>query len=210
MSDDDEEKRSPQLEVRDGGMPSRTEIQKLLKGTFLDAYGTNFMGSGLDFGDWMRTLDILRYERWYGNQARDEKKRRMKYLIALCAEQERLVESDISATGLSQSLIEDLIQGDWNSVKSWTTALKFEEENQSWREEMQKRFAKFVEIAQEAYDTRPKVFCPVCRRPTPKQNIGSFKDGRHECPWCTLVHDDDGKFIEKSKAHLSPVEDTDG
>jgi len=206
---DDEEKRSPQLEVRDGGMPPRAEIQKLLKGTFLDVYGENFMGSGLGFSDWMRTMDILRYERWHGNQARDEKKRRMKYLIALCAEQERLVESDISATGLSEALIEALVQGDWNEVKSWASALTFEEENQSWREEMQKRFAKFVEIAQEAYETRPKVFCPVCRRPTPKQNIGSFKDGRHECPWCAIIHDDTGKFVEKDKAHLSPVEDTD-
>lgn len=211
MSDENkEEKRSPQLEVRDGGMPERFEFQNLLKNTFLDVHGENYMGSGLGFSDWMRTLDILRYERWYGNQVRDEKKRRMGYLIALCAEQERLVATDISATGLSASLIECLIEGDWNGVKSWMASLTFKEDKNAWSGEMRERFAKFVAFAQEAYDTRPKVFCPLCRKPTPKQNIGSFKDGRHECPWCHIIHDDKGNAVEKDKAHLSPVEDVDG
>jgi len=207
MSDD--EKRSPELEIKDGGMPDRAKIRELFKGTLLDAHGDNFMGSGLGFADWARTMDILRYERWYGNQMREERRRRMKYLIALCAEQERLVAEDISATGLSEALIEHLIEGSWIEVKAYISMLKFEEERHEWRKHMAKRFEKFVAIAQDAYDTRPKVFCPECRKPTPKDSIGAFKDGRHLCPWCDIVHDDAGNWIEKSKAHLAPVEDED-
>jgi len=205
MSDD--EKRSPELEVRDGGMPERNKMRNLLQGTFLDVHGHNFMGSGLGFGDWSTTMEILRYERWYGSQAREERRRRMKYLIRLCAEQERLVEEDISATGLSEALIEHLIEGDWNEVRAYISILKFEEERHEWRKEIAPRFAKFVAIAQEAYDTRPRVFCPVCRRPAPKEHIGAFQDGRHVCPWCEIVHDDEGEWVEKSKAHLTPVEE---
>lgn len=207
MSDDTEEKRSPQLQIHDGGLPDREEMSKL-KGTFLDVYGENFMGSGLGFSDYLRMGEFLRYERWLGNQARDEKRRRMGYLIKLCAEQERIVEEDISATGISQGLIESLIEGDWNGVKCDIGTLKFEEERKEWRDPLVQRFAKFVEIAQEAYDTRPKLFCPVCRKPTPKQNVGSWKDGRHECPWCNVIHNEEGDWVEKSKAHLSPVEET--
>ncbi len=204
---DDEEKRSPELEVKDGGVPSRKELRNLLHGTFLDVHGDNFMGSGLGFSEWAKTMDILKYERWYGNQAREEKKRRMQFLLQLCAEQERLVSTDISATGLSENLIENRIEGDWNGVKCWIDGLKFDEERGEYRSLMAKRFEKFVAIAQEAYDSRPKVFCPGCRKPAPKQNIGSWPDGRHECPWCEIVHDNEGNWAQKDKANIRAVKD---
>lgn len=204
---DEEEKKSPELEIHDGGMPDRKKLRELLQGTFLDVHGDNFMGSGLGFGEWLRAMDFLKYERWFGTQSREERRRRMKYLIQLCAEQERLVSVDISATGLSEALIENVIEGDWISVKSWIERLKFEEERKEYRSLMAKRFEKFVAIAQEAYDTRPKVFCPVCRKPAPEKSIGSWHDGRHVCPWCDVVHDEEGNFVEKDKANLSPVED---
>jgi hypothetical protein len=81
--------------------------------------------------------------------------------------------------------------------------LKFEEERREYRQEIAKRFARFVSIAQEAYDTRPKVFCPVCMRPAPAESIGAFHDGRHVCPWCEIVHDDEGQWLERDKANLS-------
>lgn len=207
MSDD--EKKSPELEVRDGGMPDRKKLRELLHGTFLDVHGDNFMGSGMGFMEWVRTMDLLKYERWYGTQTREERRRRMKYLIQLCAEQERLVEDDISATGLSEAVIENVIEGDWIEVKSWIEHLKFEEERGEYRSLMAKRFEKFVEIAQEAYDTRPKVFCPLCRKPAPKEYIGKWHDGRHVCPWCHVVHDDEGNHVDEGKAKLSAVKDPD-
>lgn len=206
MSEEDE-KKSPVLRVKDGGAGDRDTIN-LFRGTFLDVHGDNFMGSGLDFHEWFRTMDTLRYDRWFGTQAREERRRRMKYIVKLCAEQERILEEHgLQATGLSEALIENVIEGDWVGVKAWIEGLKFEEEAGRYRSVMASRFAKFVEIAQEAYDTRPKVFCPVCARPAPKEHVGSFHDGRHECPWCKIVHDDEGNFVERAKANLSAVED---
>jgi hypothetical protein len=203
---DDQEKRSPVLEVKDGGAPTRKTLE-LLRGTFLDPKGSNFMGSGLDAAEWFATATIMRYDRWHGTQTREERRRRMGFIVRLCAEQKRLEEEDLSATALSLSLVEDLIEGDWNSVKMWIETLKFREERGEYRSLQAKRFAKFVEIAQEAFDTRPKVFCPVCVRPAPAEYVGSFHDGRHVCPWCQIVHDDEGNWAEKTKANLSPVPD---
>jgi hypothetical protein len=203
---DEEESKSPVLKVKDGGFP-REEVLKQFRGTLFDTKSNNFLGSGMPFNEWYMMMDVLRYDRWHGTQTREEKRRRMKYLIALCAEQARLVKESIQATGISEMLIEDLIAGDWRGVLTCIGMLKFEEERGVFRESQAKRFARFVEIAQETYDTRPKVFCPVCVQPTPKDHIGAFHDGRHICPWCEIVHDDEGNHEDKAKANLKPVKE---
>lgn len=202
---DEGEKKSPVLEVKDGGMPDR-QTMKLLRGTFLDPQGPDYMGSGLSFSEWFATADVLRYNRWFGTQTREEQQRRMRYVIALCAEQERLVAASLFACGTSQGLIEKVIEGDWNSVKMTIETLRFNHECEELRTREATRFAKFVALAQEAYDTRPKVFCPVCTQATPRDQIGSFHDGRHVCPRCQIVHDDEGNWVKKDRANLSPVE----
>jgi hypothetical protein len=194
------------LEVKDGGMPDRKTLERM-RGTFLDPKGGNFLGSGMDALEWIAMSNILNFDRWQGTQCREERRRRMQYLIPLCAEQERLVTENLQATGLSEHLIEDLIGGDWNGVKMGIEILKFREERGEYRSLQAKRFAKFVEIAQEAYDTRPMVFCPVCARPAPREHVAAWHDGRHVCPWCEIVHDDEGHFVDKAKANLSPVKD---
>lgn len=203
MSD---EKNSPLLTVKDGGIPDRKTL-KSLHSKLLDLDGHNFMGSGLNATEWFATMDVLRYDRWHGSQTAEEKRRRMKYVVLLCAEQKRLEDEDIQATGLSLALIENVIEGDWNSVTMWIEALKFREDRPDFRNRQAARFARFAEIAQEAYDTRPKVFCPLCVRPAPKDQVAAFRDGRHVCPWCDVVYDDAGTWTKKDRANLSPVED---
>ena len=174
---------------------------------FFNVDGDNFMGSGMNLTDWMRTADILRYERWYGSQVQDERQRRMKYIVALAAEHERICERDQFATRWSEACIEAVIAGDWDEVKMWIGSLKFDHEGPNIRSAAAPKFAKFVEIAQAAYDTRPKVYCPVCRKPAPTSFIGKHPDGRHVCPWCRVVHDDEGNYEDEAKANLQPVGD---
>lgn len=200
------EEKSPVLAVKDGGTPKKEAAHKLL-GEFFDVKGDNFLGSGMSFTDWNRTADFLRYERWYGTQVQEEQRRRMKYIVAMAAEHERLCERDRFASAWSERCIEAVIEGDWNDVKMWAEHLKFEQEGPNIRNVAAPNFAKFVEIALEAYETRPKVFCPVCRKPAPQESIGKHHDGRHVCPWCKIVHDDEGKWVDKDKANLKPVED---
>lgn len=201
----DEIPKNPTLEVKDGGFPSRTEAPGILK-TLFDTKGNNFLGSGLSFADWSRTADYLRYERSFVTQTPEEQRRRMHYIVKLSAEQERILEIELFATLWSESVIRGIIEGDWKAVKMWTESLLFLEESEHIRNIAAPRFAKFVEIAREAYDTRPTVFCPVCRKAPPQEKIKSWEDGRHVCPFCSIVFDDEGNFQDKARARLKPVD----
>lgn len=201
----DEEKKDPILTVKDGGLPSREDIPKFLGG-FFDLNGNNFLGSGMSYFEWSRTSDFLRYERCLITQTREEKARRMKYLVRMAAEQERIEAQDIFATRWSQACIEAVIEGDWNAVEMWTKELTFEKEHPHIKELAARRFVKFVEIAKEALDTRPKIFCPVCRKPPDETKLNGWSDGRHVCTWCDVVFDDNGNFEQTGRARLRPVE----
>lgn len=203
MPDDDKKDHNPLLEVKDGGYP-RGESASFLR-QFLDPNGHNFLGSGLSAIEWNATADFLRYDRCFTTQPLEERRRRMHYVIKLAAEQERLVERDRFATRHSELVIESVIDGDWKAVKMWTEGLLFKDEP-SVREVAAKNFAKFVEIATEAYETRPKVFCPVCRKPPPEEKLASWRDGRHLCPRCDVVFDGEGNFQEKARANLQTIE----
>ncbi len=205
MSDDDkDDKRSPALKIEDGGMASGAQAQNLIKKLF-DMEGCDFLGSGMSYHEWARLGDVLRYHRFFGNQAREERRRRMKYIVALSAEHERICQVDTFATAWSEATIEAVINGDWEEVKMWTESMEFRDENPSIRNIAAPKFARFVEIAREAWETRPKVFCPLCHRPTPEKHIARHHDGRHVCPWCKIVHDDAGDWVEQERANLSPV-----
>ena len=205
MADREDDAPRPALEIKDGGAPVGKQA-KWIRENLLDTTSHNFLGSGLTFGEYMTTMDVLRYDRWYATQTRDERNRRMQYLIQLCAEQQRLVDESIQATGLSQSLIEAVIEGDWSAVHMWIQHLTFDDERGSFRSLQAKRFARFREIAQEAYDTRPTVFCPSCFRPAPERCIGSPPNDPHRCPWCDVVHD--GVTVQDvDRSPVRPVED---
>jgi hypothetical protein len=64
---------------------------------------------------------------------------------------------------------------------------------------------RFVEIAQEAYDTRPRVFCPRLRSSGPEgvRRLAARRTPR--LSWY-LVHDEVGNYVEKTKASLSMME----
>jgi len=199
-----EDTRTPAQKVADGGRPRGEEGKKMLE-DFFNLKGDNFMGSGMGFHEWSFTADLVRYRRWQASQAKDEQKRRMKYIVAMSVEHDRICQQDRFATFWSEDCIRAVIDGDWNEVKMWADSLKFEGEGVEIRNIAAPKFAKFVEIALEAYETRPKVFCPVCHRPPPQEFLASFHDGRHVCPWCDVVHDETGEWVEKDKAHVQAV-----
>lgn len=200
MSDDDAPT-NPTLEVKDGGHPGRAS--KSLLASFLDTKGNNFLGSGISFSDWVRTADYLRYERCYITQTREEKRRRLMYLVRLAGELERILDHHLFATSWAEAVIEGVLEGDWKQVAMWCAMLTFEDEDPHVREVAAPIFAKFVEIGREAHATRPVVFCPVCRKQPTK--LRTWADGRHLCPNCDVVFDDSGNAVPKARAHLRPV-----
>jgi hypothetical protein len=201
----DEKDKNPVLEVKDGGYPKKGEGLKIL-GEFFDVNGDNFLGSGMNAVDWSATADFLRYQRCFITQPLYEKRRRMEYIVKLAAEQERLMAQERFATSWSENIIEAIIEGDWKAVKMWAEHLRFEDEPTSFRAQAAARFVKFVEIAMEAYETRPKIFCPRCRKPPPSEMIASWHDGRHVCPWCDVVFDDAGNAEDKARARLQSLD----
>lgn len=204
--DEPEDTRTSAQKVGDGGHPRGDEAKRLLGG-FFDVHGDNFLGSGMTFHEWSMSGDLVRYRRFLGLQARDERRRRMKYVVAMSVEHDRICQQDRFATFWSEACIEAVINGDWDEVKMWAESLKFKNEGPDIRNIAAPKFANFVKIALEAYETRPTVFCPICYRPAPPEHVGAHHDGRHVCPWCKIVHDDEGNAVEQDKANVMPVDD---
>lgn len=75
-----------------------------------------------------------------------ERKGRLRAVIGLSAELERIrAESDF-ATGLAEQVIEDIIEGDWRAAHELGTHFRFMGEDARLRDEEAPRWRKFVEI----------------------------------------------------------------
>ena len=108
-----------------------------------------------------RIMDLLRehtaeriYESWF-NQQRDERKRRLHFVTLLCAELTKIKETMTFATGLAELGIESVIEGDWKMVKEWAEHFTFADENEQIRQTSASVYARFSELLQQCWETRP-------------------------------------------------------
>jgi hypothetical protein len=108
-----------------------------------------------------RIMDLLRehtFERicesWF-NQQRDERKRRLHFVMELSIELAKIKEHHNFATGLAELGIESVIEGDWKMVQEWAEHFTFTDEHEGTRATYASVYAHYTELLQQAYDTRP-------------------------------------------------------
>jgi len=123
----------------------------------LDTTSDNFMGSGLSMQEYMLCMDLDTLNRSFTRQMRPERKRRLKYVILLSYELERIRrEVGIFASGLAEGAIEDVLGGDWRRAREFAGDLVFEMEGGETQEVYGAAYAVFRELLQEAFNTRPE------------------------------------------------------
>jgi len=123
----------------------------------LDTKGDNFMGSGMPMHEYMLCMDLDALSRSFHRQDRRERKRRLKYVIQLSAELDRIRrEVGIFASGLAEAAIEDVLTGDWRRAKEYAGDLVFETKGGETEKVYGAAYAVFRELLQEAFDTRPE------------------------------------------------------
>lgn len=90
---------------------------------------------------------LRRLEQCFYLADHDERKARVRAVIALSAELERIRSVDIFSTGLGESLIEDVIEGEWRGVADLAEHFTFQSESQECRDRYAPLWAKFVDTA---------------------------------------------------------------
>ncbi len=96
--------------------------------------------------DFIEQVMAKRLQRSFCLARRDERKGRLRAIIALSVELERLRAESLFATGLAEQVIEDIIEGEWGSALQLGLHFSFEDESEPIRTQEQPRWARFVEI----------------------------------------------------------------
>jgi hypothetical protein len=125
--------------------------------SFINPLSDNFMGTGMSLQEFHVKGMIEVWQRSFSNQNRKEKKRRLHTIVKLSAELERIREKTLNATGLAESVIEDVIEGDWKMLKEWAEMFTFKDEGEEHRTFMAPIYARFVETCREVHEERPEV-----------------------------------------------------
>jgi type II secretory pathway component PulL len=94
------------------------------------------------------------YESWF-RQERAERKRRLNFVMELSIELAKIKETTNFSTGLAELGIESVIEGDWTMVKEWADHFTFEEERSEIRLSHASVYARFSELLQQCWETRP-------------------------------------------------------
>lgn len=95
-------------------------------------------------------------ESWF-RQDRNERKRRLHFVTELIFELAKIKETTTFCTGLAENGIESVIEGDWEMVKEWADHFSFDEERAEIRLSHADVYARFRELLQQCWETRPGV-----------------------------------------------------
>ena len=76
----------------------------------------------------------------------DERKGRLRAIMRLSVELERIKVETVFATPLGEQIIEEIIEGDWADARKLATEFRFERESERLRIEEAPRWRTFVEI----------------------------------------------------------------
>jgi hypothetical protein len=123
---------------------------------YLDPKSKNFMGTGLTLEKMMQVGLAQSIERAFFRQRKEEKKRRLDFIMRLSVELVKIREHTNFATGICEMAIEDVIEGDWKGVEMWAGHFDFAGECKEMQEQYIPIFAAFQQILNEAYTTRPQ------------------------------------------------------
>lgn len=92
-------------------------------------------------------------ERWktsWSEQSREEKRRRMHFVLAMAAELNEIRKTNRHATAWCEMAIEDVIIGDWKSMPMHISMFEFKDDDPTYRERYAPIFARFRQICEEA------------------------------------------------------------
>jgi hypothetical protein len=131
-------------------IPSAAKIRDLF-----DATSSNFMGTGMTMTELMLSERLKAFRNSLGEQSREERRRRLDYVIKLSVELAKIQEVGPFATRLAEGAIGDLIQGEWANVKIMAGHFRFEEESEDLRSRYAPLYVEFVRLLEEAFATRP-------------------------------------------------------
>jgi hypothetical protein len=139
-------------------------VKKDYKEKFVEFFGTtskNFFGTGVSMEEFLNVNMAEKVAASWFRQERDERKRRLNFVMELSAELAKIKETTLFSTGLAENGIESVIEGDWKMVKEWADHFSFEEDYGNAAQQAIIRdshasvYARFRELLQQAYDTRP-------------------------------------------------------
>ena len=130
------------------------EKQKLLE--FFNPNNPDFMGSGLNFSEFMLMGDIKRFKTSFGSQKNTEQRRRLDYIIKASVALHEIRKESIFASGLCEMAIEDIIKGDWNSLQRWAGKIPIFEVASDIKEACEVLWVPFIKIIREAIKTWPE------------------------------------------------------
>lgn len=134
---------------RDQAKDKRERFIELLSPT-----SKNFTGTGLTIQEFMQLGAAERVTASWFRQERKERQRRLGFVSELCLELAKIKAVTLFSTGLAESGIEALIEGDWATVKDYAELLMFEDDPPT-RERHAALYARFSELLHQAYETRP-------------------------------------------------------
>ena len=93
-------------------------------------------------------------------QDKDERRRRLGFIIRLGAELDKIKQQGPFATRLAEAGIESVILGDWNMVREWADHFEFKEDGDDPQGHYRALYRAFVGLLREVFDTRPEAEPP--------------------------------------------------
>jgi hypothetical protein len=124
---------------------------------FFSPTSTNFFGTGLTLQEFMQLGMAEKIQVAWFQQQREERKRRLNFVVELSVELTKIKQEHVFCTGLAELGIESIIEGDWKMVQEWAEHFTFQDEQEGTRATYASVYARFSELLQQAYDTRPGV-----------------------------------------------------
>lgn len=118
---------------------------------------TNFFGTGLTLQEFMQLGMADKVASSWAQQDREERRRRLNFVTELSVELAKIKTHHNFATGLAEMGIESIIEGDWKMVQEWAEHFTFQDESEGTRGTYAGVYARYSELLQQAYDTRPGV-----------------------------------------------------
>lgn len=150
-----------ELQKRKGGFENTG--QKLSE--MLDPKTDNFLGSGQTMAEWVAASDLQRLAASFHRADRQERKRRLQYVIQLSCLLQQIEAISIFATAFARGAIEAIIEGDWAGVRLQSThSQEWDQDFEHLPQEARDLWEAFATVCAEAFDTRPG----ACAPPRPK------------------------------------------
>ncbi len=110
----------------------------------LDPESENFLGTGLNFQDFMLAGYLKTLTNSFPTLKGYDRQNRLKIIIELSAELQRIRDESGFATLLGESAIEEVINGNTEDIKRLASHFKFEDEVKEIKERYAPLWAKFV------------------------------------------------------------------